>query len=91
MQHKSLDEGIVFSDNEFKCEKKDCINALYTGRLFQFYMLDVSVYLLRGGRSILLLLLYFSWKILLANTVDPDQMPHYVASDLGLHCLPSIL
>ena len=20
--------------------------------------------------------------------VDPDQMPHYVASDLGLHCLP---
>ena len=30
------------------------------------------------------------WKILLllANNVDPDQMPHYVASDLGLHCLP---
>ena len=26
--------------------------------------------------------------ILLANSVDPDQMPHYVASDLGLHCLP---
>ena len=24
----------------------------------------------------------------LANTVDSDQMPHYVASDLGLHCLP---
>ena len=21
-------------------------------------------------------------------SVDPDQMPHYVASDLGLHCLP---
>ena len=27
-------------------------------------------------------------KFLLANNVDPDQMPHYVASDLGLHCLP---
>ena len=26
-------------------------------------------------------------EILLANIVDPDQMPHYVASDLGLHCL----
>ena len=26
-------------------------------------------------------------KILLASIVDPDQMPHYVASDLGLHCL----
>ena len=24
----------------------------------------------------------------LANSVDPDQMPHSVASDLGLHCLP---
>ena len=23
-----------------------------------------------------------------SNSVDPDQMPHYVASDLGLHCLP---
>ena len=25
---------------------------------------------------------------MLANTVDPNQMPHYVASDLGLHRLP---
>ena len=25
---------------------------------------------------------------MLANIVDHDQMPHYVASDLGLHCLP---
>ena len=23
-----------------------------------------------------------------ANNGDPDQMPHAVASDLGLHCLP---
>ena len=23
----------------------------------------------------------------IANSVDPDQMPHFVASDLGLHCL----
>ena len=28
---------------------------------------------------------------MLANIVDPDQMPHYVASDLGLHCLPMTL
>ena len=28
---------------------------------------------------------------MLANTEDPDQMPHYVASDLGLHCLPMTL
>ena len=23
----------------------------------------------------------------MTNSVDPDQMPHYAASDLGLHCL----
>ena len=23
-----------------------------------------------------------------ANNVEPDQLPHSVASDLGLHCLP---
>ena len=26
-----------------------------------------------------------------ANSEDPDQMPHSVASDLGLHCLPITL
>ena len=25
---------------------------------------------------------------MLANSVDPDQMPHNAASDQGLHCLP---
>ena len=24
----------------------------------------------------------------LANSADPDKMPHYVAFHLGLHCLP---
>ena len=26
----------------------------------------------------------------MANSVDPDQMPHSVASDLGLRCLLSL-
>ena len=26
-----------------------------------------------------------------ANSEDPDQMMHSVASDMGLHCLPIIL
>ena len=26
-----------------------------------------------------------------ANSVDPDQMPRYAASDLGLNCLPMSL
>ena len=25
---------------------------------------------------------------ILANSVDPDEMPHHVAFHLGLHCLP---
>ena len=28
---------------------------------------------------------------LLANSGDPDQMPHSAASDQGLHCLPIML
>ena len=30
-------------------------------------------------------------KLNIANSGDPDQMPHSAASDLGLHCLPSTL
>ena len=63
-------------------------NPLYSCRFFHCYMLDKFIPHFRDVRSILLLLFYFLWKILLANTVDPDQMPPYVASDLGLQCLP---
>ena len=28
---------------------------------------------------------------LFANSRDPDQMPHFAMSDLGLHCLPITL
>ena len=28
---------------------------------------------------------------LFANSGDPDQMPHSVVTDLGLHCLPITL
>ena len=54
-------------------------------------MFNESICHFGGVRSILSLLFNFRWKILLANTGDPDQMPHYVASDLGLHCLPMTL
>ena len=33
----------------------------------------------------------FLLGILLANNVDPDQLLHYMASYLGLHCLPMTL
>ena len=41
------------------------------------------------GVSCLLCRFYYIFmKILLANNVGPDQKPHDMASDLGLHCLP---
>ena len=54
-------------------------------------MLDKPICHFRGIRSTLLLLFYFLMEILLADNVNPDQMPHYVASDLGQHCLPMTL
>ena len=53
-------------------------------------MLDESIRHSRGVESILSFFSIFV-KILLANNVDPDQTPRYVASDLGLHCLPMTL
>ena len=50
-------------------------------------MLDEFICHFSGVGSISLLLFYFNGKILFANNVDPDQTPHDVASDLGLHCL----
>ena len=48
-------------------------------------MLDESICHFRVVRSII------DGKTLIANTADPDQTPHYVVFDLGLHCLPKIL
>ena len=54
-------------------------------------MLDGSFCHFRGVKSALSLLFYFRWKILIANNAGPDQTPHDVASDPGLHCLPMTL
>ena len=62
-------------------------NPLYTGGFFHCYMLDKSICHSREARANLLLLFYFDSK----QCRDPDQMPHHVASDLGLHCLPMTL
>ena len=39
----------------------------------------------------LLFLCFIEIPVINANSVDPDQMPHSMASDLGLHCLPMSL
>ena len=49
-------------------------------------MLDKSICHFRGVGSILFLV-----ENPLANNVGPDQTPHYVASDVGLQCLPMTL
>ena len=66
-------------------------NPLYTDGLVHCYMLDEFICHFRGVGSILSPLFYFWWKILLAIIEDPDQKPHAVSSDLGLHCLPLTL
>ena len=83
----------IFRDSDLVTSASSFLNPLYTGGLFHCYtcMLDESICHFRGVRSVLFLLFYFPWKILLAYNVDPDQMPHYVASDLGLPCLPKSL
>ena len=57
---------------------------------FSTHILEESICYLRGitGRCNFLSLFGSRPKLLLANSGDPDQMPHGVTSDLGLHCLP---
>ena len=59
-----------------------------SGGLFRPYRLEESICYLRGIRYNLSGLFGSRQKLLLANCGDPDQTPHYAASDLGLHCLP---
>ena len=51
-----------------------------------------SMYLLRGQRlyfpKSVVSLFFLKIDFVLANSADPDEMPHYAAFHLGLHCLP---
>ena len=49
------------------------------------------MYIMRGHRlQFQKNIIFLSLKIdfVLANSIDPDEMPHYAAFHLGLHCLP---
>ena len=37
--------------------------------------------------DVLIFIIFCCLKFMLANSVDPDQMPHNAASELGLLCL----
>ena len=56
--------------------------------------LSILYFIFRGCQR------YFPWNdvflslkivFILANSADPDEMPHYAAFHLGLHCLPKYL
>ena len=50
------------------------------------------VYLyIEGSQVIVKKNLFLKMYFVLANSADPDEMPHDVAFHLGLHCLPSNL
>ena len=51
------------------------------------YQLDESISNFRCVWCTFSFLFYLRKIFLLANSEDPDQTPHSVASDLGLHCL----
>ena len=54
------------------------------------------VYISRGHRlkfpdEIVCVFPFLKIAFVFANSVDPDEMPHYVAFHLALHCLPKYI
>ena len=50
-----------------------------------------SIVFIEGSQVIILKKCYISFSkidFVLANSADPDEMLHYAAFHLGLHCLP---
>ena len=59
-----------------------------TKEISHSYHLDESIFILRGIGSNFSFLFHFSIKIISANRIASDGMPHFAASHLGLFCLP---
>ena len=55
--------------------------------LFYPKSLDRSISSSRGVWLVLFLPCFIEIPVFNANSVNPDQMPQFAASDLGLHCL----
>ena len=60
-------------------------------RLFYHNSLDRSIFNSRVSGYFLFLLCFTEIPVFNANSIDTNQMPHSVASDLGLYCLPITL
>ena len=55
--------------------------------MVQYINLGVSVYILKKDIVFFCLKTFFTFS----NSVDPDEMQHYAAFHLGLHCLQKYL
>ena len=64
------------------------VNPLYSELTPPYYILEYSNFDFRYVRLCDLVIPREKLVELFANSGDPDQMLHSVASDLGLHCLP---
>ena len=50
--------------------------------------IELPIVYLKGSQVVFLCLKAI---LILANSADPDEMQHYAAFHLGLHCLPNYL
>ena len=83
---------LVRQDDErlLQMPKRKCnypLNTFTSSGLFFHNYLDRSISKSRMSGSVLLLPSSIEIPTLDANSVDPDQTPRSMASDLGLHCL----
>ena len=63
-------------------------NPFMSSGLFYLNSVDRSISYISGVRLVFIIIMFCRISEFNANIVDPDQMRHSAASDLGLHCLP---
>ena len=85
LKSDQLGKSTYFSPAASPSEHRFKFNPHLPSGLVHPYQLDESICHLRGVCCIFFIFILFLYKILWANSVDPDQTPR---SDLGLHCLP---
>ena len=75
-------------NSEFVHFIRTAFNPFMPNGISHYYQLEQSISVLMDFRWYFSFLFMFQYKNMLANSEDPDQNPHSVASDLGLHYLP---
>ena len=77
----------IFDRLQRTCQR-GVFNPFMSSRLFHLSSLDESISNYKGCLVSFLSQCFIYIPVLNANSVDPDQTPHSVASDLGLQCMP---